>query len=189
MGYIAQQFVAACWIVLMLFWLIAARTAKRTVTKGPRSASPGVRLTLVVLVVSVIVLRRRFASFKGLLTYHPAALEDLGMLLCAAGVVLAIWARIHIGRNWGMPMSLREGHELVMSGPYARVRHPIYSGVLLTMLGSALAVSAAWFVAVGVFGAYFIHSARTEERDMVAQFPEAYAAYRRRTRMLIPFVL
>jgi len=189
---VTQRFVAVCWIVLGAFWVIAATRTKKTLRVGPRWAGPGLRLGLLVLVwimVGIGVSTRRLAPFRRTLLMHPPGFEVVGMLLCVCGVALAIWARVYIGRNWGMPMSLREGHELVTTGPYAYVRHPIYSGVLLTMLGTALAIGAGWFIALGLCGAYFIWSARTEERDMTERFPETYPAYRRRTRMLIPYLL
>ncbi len=189
MGYAVRGFVGLCWIVLMAYWLLAARSAKGTLRPAPRWSGPGARIALVAVVVAIAGLLHAHGRGQPILGERSAALEVLGMLLCATGVALAIWARVHIGRNWGMPMSLREGHELVTSGPYARVRHPIYSGVLLTMLGSALAVDAGWLVAFAVFGAYFYASARTEERDLCAQFPAAYPEYRRCTKRLIPFVL
>jgi len=112
----------------------------------------------------------------------------MGVILCAAGIAFAIWARRHIGRNWGMPMSLQEDHELVTTGPYARVRHPIYSGMLLAMVGSMLAEGAGWLPPFLIFFVYFIYSAKTEEKLMVQQFPNEYPAYKERTKMLIPFV-
>jgi protein-S-isoprenylcysteine O-methyltransferase Ste14 len=87
-----------------------------------------------------------------------------------------------------MPMSLREGHELVTSGPYAFVRHPIYTGLMLAVVGSALTESLTWLLVFPLYFAYFIISARTEEKMMLAQFPGTYPAYRRRTKMLIPFL-
>jgi protein-S-isoprenylcysteine O-methyltransferase Ste14 len=88
-----------------------------------------------------------------------------------------------------MPMSLRQGHELVTSGPYTYVRHPIYTGIMLAMIGSALAVGLLWLLLFALYFAYFLFSARTEEKMMLAQFPGTYPAYRRRTKMLVPFVL
>jgi protein-S-isoprenylcysteine O-methyltransferase Ste14 len=105
------------------------------------------------------------------------------------GLGLAIFARINLGRNWGAPMSRKQEPELVTSGPYAVIRHPIYSGIMLAMLGSAMGQSAVWWLLLICYGAYFIYSARRKEEFMSAQFGEAYRAYRRRTRMLMPFVL
>jgi protein-S-isoprenylcysteine O-methyltransferase Ste14 len=85
-------------------------------------------------------------------------------------------------------MSLREGHELVTSGPYAYVRHPIYSGLMLAMIGSAFTAGLLWLLGPVLYFIYFIFAARSEEKTMLTQFPDAYPAYRRRTKMLIPFV-
>ena len=110
----------------------------------------------------------------------------LGVVLCAFGVAVAIWARVHLGKNWGMPMSQKDKPELVMTGPYARVRHPIYSGILLAMLGSTIGASMFWLLPLVLFGSHFFYSARQEEQFMVTQFPEAYRAYMRRSNMLLP---
>jgi len=192
MTLLTQRLVVACWIVLGAFWAIAATRGKKTLRIGPRWTGPGLRFGLLILVwlmIGIGISTGRLAPLRRLLLMHPPGFEVVGMALCVCGVALAIWARVHIGRNWGMPMSLREGHELVTTGPYAYVRHPIYSGMLLTMLGTALAIGAGWLIAFALFGAYFIWSARTEERDMTERFPETYPAYRQRTRMLIPFLL
>jgi len=85
-------------------------------------------------------------------------------------------------------MSQKDEPELVTSGPYHLVRHPIYSGVLLAGVGTAVALSWLWLIAVGLAGVYFAYSAKVEERNMATQFPEAYPAYRRSTRMFIPFI-
>jgi protein-S-isoprenylcysteine O-methyltransferase Ste14 len=105
------------------------------------------------------------------------------------GLALAVWARVYIGRNWGMPMSEKVDPELVTSGPYRSVRHPIYSGIILAMIGTTIGVSLYWLVAVVVMGAYFLYSAVVEERSMGRLFPGAYPEYKRSTKMLIPFII
>jgi protein-S-isoprenylcysteine O-methyltransferase Ste14 len=96
--------------------------------------------------------------------------------------------RIYLGRNWGMPTSTKEDPELVTSGPYRTIRHPIYTGILLAMIGSAIAVSVWWLIAVALIGGYFIYSAFVEERNMTRLFPSAYPEYQQSTKMLIPFI-
>jgi len=110
-----------------------------------------------------------------------------GVTLDLAGV--CVWARLHLGRNWGTPMSEKADPELVTSGPYRRVRHPIYSGLLLAVLGTGLATNLAALAIGVVIGGFFIYSATVEERNMSAAFPDAYPDYRARTKMLVPFVL
>lgn len=113
----------------------------------------------------------------------------IGQAMLFLGLALSIWARIHMGRDWGMPMSVKSEPVLVTSGPYRRVRHPIYSGILLASLGTAIAVSWVWLYAVVWGGVYFLYSAVIEERNLLIQFPTTYPEYRRTTKMLIPFIL
>ena len=87
-----------------------------------------------------------------------------------------------------MPMSEKADPELVTTGPYSAVRHPIYSGIILAMIGTAVAVSVYWLVAVVLVGAYFIYSATREERYLADQFPDTYPKYKQSTKMLIPFI-
>lgn len=182
------------WLAFVAYWLILAQFNKRA-SRSARWSGWGARLAIGVGVLVVLKFHPRAAgglaqSIGRALPLHPGiATQWTGVGLCVAGFALAFWARAHLGRNWGMPMSLRQGHELVTSGPYAYVRHPIYSGIMLAMIGSALAVGILWLALFALYFAYFLFSARTEERMMLAQFPDTYPAYRRRTRMLIPLVL
>jgi protein-S-isoprenylcysteine O-methyltransferase Ste14 len=96
---------------------------------------------------------------------------------------------VHIGRNWGTPMTQKNDPELVTSGPYRLVRHPIYSGILSAGVGTAVALSWIGLTAIALIGIYFLYSARVEERYMDTRFPDAYPAYKRSTKMLVPFVL
>ncbi len=119
----------------------------------------------------------------------PDWLLGTGLAIFVLGLALAVWARVYLGRNWGMPMSRRAEPELVTTGPYRRIRHPIYSGVILGMIGTAMAVSPYWLYAVAILGAYFLVSAVIEERTMGKLFPAAYPPYKRATKMFIPCIL
>lgn len=192
---LAHSLVLWLWVAFFICWLVLAQFNKKASPGAPWRMALGVRLTVVLVAVLLVLTSRRqapdfFASIGGVLAMHAGvAGQWLGVGLCLAGFAFAVWARLHLGRNWGMPMSLRQGHELVTSGPYAYVRHPIYTGILLAMIGSMLARGLVWLLPFFLGFAYFLFSARTEEKMMVAQFPEAYPAYRQRTRMLIPFLL
>ncbi|MGH8298897.1 MAG: methyltransferase family protein [Steroidobacteraceae bacterium] len=189
-----SSLVGGLWTAFLLYWLIRAQFNKKASKGTPWRAAWAVRLVVIVGVLLAMSFRRHdtaglVASVSRHVPLHTGIpVQWLGVGLCLAGFGLAIWARGHLGRNWGMPMSLRQDHELVTSGPYAYVRHPIYTGLLLALIGSILAVGLLWlFLFIIVLG-YFLISARTEEKMMLAQFPDAYPAYRRRTKMLIPFV-
>ena len=173
------------WIVFWIYWLAAAASGVRSGrTRWGRVAA--VRAALVLLALLLI----RTRAFKGgqTITKDPW-LQAVGLVVFLSGLALAIWARRYLGRNWGMPMTEKVDPELVTSGPYGRVRHPIYSGIILAMIGTAIAVSWYWVLAVILLGAYFVYSAVNEERYMAGLFPDTYPAYKRSTKMLVPFVL
>lgn len=190
----AEAVVGWLWIGFVVYWLILAQFNKKA-KRSARWSGWGARAAIIAGVLLVTGWRRRgtgglAGSIGRSLAVHPGmASQWTGVALCLAGFAFAFWARAHLGRNWGMPMSLRQGHELVTSGPYAYVRHPIYSGIMLAMIGSALAVGVLWLALFVLYFAYFLFSARTEEKMMLAQFPDTYPQYRRRTKMLIPLVL
>ena len=112
------------------------------------------------------------------------------LLAVGLGVAFAIWARRHLGEFWSARVTLKEDHHLIQSGPYARVRHPIYSGLLLAMIGTALFVGE-WRAALGVFLVFVGHwlKARREESLLATEFGAAYEEYRRRTGSLVPRML
>ncbi len=145
----------------------------------------GFRIAIFVIVILVI----RSGAFKGhhAIVSNPI-LQGIGMALFLTGLGLAVWARVYLGRNWGTPMSERVDAELVTTGPYRYIRNPIYSGIILAAIGTAVAVSWYWLVAVVLMGAYFIYSATVEEHTMERLFPNDYPAYKRSTKMLIPLI-
>ena len=170
------------WLAFWLGWLAAAMQAKPGRTLWGRFV--WVRL-VVIAVVLVLIRLRPFHS--GGVTGSPWLL-GLGLALFVAGLALAVWARVHIAGNWGMPMSQKADPELVTTGPYRSIRHPIYTGIILAMIGTAIALSPYWLVPVVVLGGYFVYSATREERYLVERFPDTYPSYQRSTKMLIPFI-
>ncbi len=173
----------AGWLAFWAYWFIVAAGAKPGRTNWARFA--GVRVAIILVVL--LLLRVRFLH-QHAVTGNPW-LQGIGLAVFALGLGLAVWARVYLGRNWGMPMSQKTDPELVTSGPYHSVRHPIYSGIILAMIGTTIAVSLYWLVAVVFLGGYFSYSAVVEERNMARLFPGSYPDYRRSTKMLIPFIL
>jgi len=174
--------IAICWVVFWIYWLVAAAGAKRS-TGGRRRLPPGLRIIVLAVLVTQIVRGR------SLDTHNDLVLGVVGAIVFASGLALAVWARTQLGRNWGMPMTQKDEPELVTDGPYRLVRHPIYAGILLGLVGTSLAVTLYWLIACAVVGAYFVYSARVEEENLMRTFPRQYPIYRARTKMLIPFVL
>ncbi len=112
------------------------------------------------------------------------------MLLSVVGIAIAIWARATLADNWSGRATLREGHELIQTGPYAFVRHPIYTGLLLAFLGTALMrCSPRSFLGVAVFLAVFVWKIRMEDGFLRAEFGAKFEDYRRRVKALVPFVI
>jgi len=173
--------VGCAWLVFWIYWLASAATSKESVPGGWRSRLTGVSAVGVFLIAGVL----RSSS----LAVHSLILAVTGTVLFACGIALAIWARLHLGRNWGMPMTQRAEPELVTSGPYRFVRHPIYSGLLTAMLGTTLINNLLGLIVVAVLAGYFCYCGTVEERNLAAAFPTAYPEYRSRTKMLIPFLL
>jgi protein-S-isoprenylcysteine O-methyltransferase Ste14 len=173
--------VAIGWAAFWIYWLVAAFSMKR----GHVPWSRELRIRAVTVVVAILLVRSRAFRGSGLNTDPWRA--GFGLVLFGLGLAFAIWARLHIGRNWGTPMSKKDEPELVTSGPYRLVRHPIYSGILLAGVGTAMALSWMWLIAIVLAGFYFIYSATVEERYMTEQFPDAYPKYKRTTKMLVPF--
>jgi protein-S-isoprenylcysteine O-methyltransferase Ste14 len=173
--------IGSAWIVFWIYWLVSASTSKESVSGGWRTRLTGVSVVAVFLVAGVL--------HSGSLVVHSLILGAIGALLFACGIVLAVWARLNLGRNWGMPTSQRVDPELVTSGPYRFVRHPIYSGLLTAILGTALVNNLFGLIVVAVLVGYFYYCGTVEERNLTATFPRAYPEYRSRTKMLIPFLL
>jgi protein-S-isoprenylcysteine O-methyltransferase len=183
------QSASLLWLILALVWVVGALRTKRTV-QSQSSASQ--LLYTAILVVGVYMI---FAKQTGIPWFDrpllsvtvPIALA--GLLVVVIGVAFSIWARFMLGSNWSNRVTVKENHTLVRTGPYRIVRHPIYSGILLGMFGSALQRGGIrCFVGVLIYGLSFWLKTRAEERFMVQSFGEEYLEYRHRVKALAPFI-
>ena len=175
------------WSALGLYWLISARQSSSAKTHEPnilRALRFLVLGTVFVLLLSpwlrIGVLGRRFLSDS--MPIHAA-----GLALTVAGILLTVWARVRLGRNWSDKVVIKTDHELIRTGPYAYMRHPIYSGVLLGIAGTALVIGEWRGVAAFclMLANYWI-KARKEERVLKDTFGEAFDEHMRRTGFLLP---
>jgi protein-S-isoprenylcysteine O-methyltransferase Ste14 len=176
--------IAVVWVAFWAYWLIAARGVKPGQSRG-WNRFIGLRVALIVVVIFLV----RGIGLRGHAARTGPVLAGVGLALFLLGLGLAVWARLYIGRNWGTPMSHKKEPELVTTGPYHRIRHPIYTGLILAMLGTALATTLYGLIAVAVLSGFFIYSATRAEAYLTGQFQDAYRAYKHSTKMLIPFVL
>jgi protein-S-isoprenylcysteine O-methyltransferase Ste14 len=179
--------IPALWIAWVAYWLVAAVNVKRTRWRQPLGSESlhGIPLLLCTI---LLVSPRWPAALTAHVLPIGAALPLIGTALVAAGLALSVWARIHLGRNWSGKVAVKEDHALVRTGPYRKIRHPIYTGLLVALLGTALAMGE-WrgflALALGLVGILFrVHA---EETRMSETFPE-YADYKRESSALVPGV-
>jgi len=170
------------WAAFWIYWIAVSLGVKAGRSRWTRFA--GFRVAGVLIILFLLRLR----VLKGHAVTHDPWLQGIGLAIFLLGLALAIWARVFLGRNWGTPMSEKVDPELITAGPYRTIRHPIYSGIILAMVGTTVAVSVYWLIAVVLLGAYFVYSAVMEERYIAGVFPDAYPRYKQSTKMLIPFI-
>ena len=184
-----NQLLSILWIVFILYWIVSAIKAKKTVKNSSWWRSAAIRITIIIAAILLFQIQ----TFQQFAIHYDSAsnvlVGSIGVFFCALGLAFAVWARVHLGTNWGMPMSLKENPELVTTGPYAFVRHPIYTGILFAIFGSLLVDGPWWFFFFLFFAVYFFYSAKTEEKIMTKQFPNEYPDYKKKTKMLIPYIL
>ena len=182
-----RYLIAGMWIGWVVYWLLVSRRVKRT----DRRESLGSRLlhVLPLLLAAGLLWARRVPVALLNERIFPRApwVFWVGALVTALGLLFTVWARVHIGRNWSGVVTLKEGHELVDTGPYALIRHPIYTGLLVAFIGSALA-RGEWrgLLAVVIAWAALWRKLRLEERWMTERFGEQYVAYCQRVPVLVP---
>jgi protein-S-isoprenylcysteine O-methyltransferase Ste14 len=186
---VAGDVIVACWVIFMLVWLVSARFVKPTAERS------GANRRLVTLVIpfygAFLLFWSEPPGWLGLLLVpHTATAFDLAMILALAGLAVSLWARFTLAGNWSGDVTLKEGHELVSRGPYRYVRHPIYTGVLLLFLGTAICIGRlTGFVAFVLMLVGFWVKLKQEEALLTRHFPAAYPAYKARVKALIPFVI
>jgi len=182
--------IAILWIVWVLFWRVSALRTKTTEEHESAWSRASHIIPLVIGAVLIGIPSVPPAWLHRRVLADPLLLYIIGTAFVAAGLGFSIWARRHLGSNWSATITLKEDHELVRSGPYRFVRHPIYTGILVAFVGSAL-VRGEWRAAVAVAIAFAAlwRKLRLEERWLEENFGAAYASYRAEVAALIPFVL
>lgn len=180
------------WLVVIGYWLWAARSAKRPGQQeslAKRLLAYWLPLFIAVLLLGPgdwfghSFLREQFVP-------HTTLVYSLGLALAVLGAILAILSRVMLGRNWSATVQLKQDHELITSGPYRLIRHPIYTGFLLLFLGNAVVVGD-WrgLLAVAIVFVSFWRKLRLEELWLAEHFGEPYRLYQARTKALVPMVL
>ena len=175
------------WCAWLVVWLLWAMGGKRTQQRE------GVSSRLSYMVLTIVAFFLMFSSdvprdwLRIRLFAASPWTEWLGIAITAAGLAFAVWARAYLGRNWSGAVTVKVGHELIRSGPYRWVRHPIYSGMILAMVGTALdRQQVRGVIAVALLYAGFKIKSRIEEQTMVATFGPEYAEYMNGTGAIVP---
>lgn len=180
--------ISAAWILFLVFWLVSSFAAKR-IAKGEGRA--GILRRVLTGVVAYFLLFRADDPRLGVLSlrFLPDRLwiAWLGAAATALGVLFAIWARLHIGKYWSATVALKSEHQLIRSGPYARIRHPIYTGIILAIAGTGLAVGRyAAILAMVIYIVAFWFKARKEEALLAGEFGPVFDEHRRSTGFFLP---
>jgi protein-S-isoprenylcysteine O-methyltransferase Ste14 len=186
-GWDPGTMIRALWILFAVYWVVSAFRRKKT----KQRESIFQRLTYVLPLLFAFLLFSRPEADYGWLgaPLYPQSLAGawLGVLLTAAGVAIAIWARVHLGTNWSGVVTLKEDHELIRTGPYRTIRHPIYTGILLAVLGSVVALAQVrGVIAFVIIWLSFYIKARREESLLSAEFGPRFAEHRQHTGMFLP---
>jgi protein-S-isoprenylcysteine O-methyltransferase Ste14 len=185
----SEQLIRWAWCAMFAVWLIGALTTKRAVRRYSRFSR--IVETVVLIVAYVLIfdpnLNAGFLDARVVPATPPARI--LGVALTFAGLLFAIWARFRLGRNWSGAITIKQDHELIRTGPYRMVRHPIYSGLLLGLLGTAIAFGQVRdFIAVLLAAVAWRLKSLVEEQYMTEQFGDEYTNYKRDVKALVPFI-
>jgi protein-S-isoprenylcysteine O-methyltransferase Ste14 len=175
------------WLIFVAYWALGALRTRRTASKESFASRYGI-LFLEVLGFVLLFSEQADVGFLGRRVIpRRVALASIGVAITWAGIAIALWARWHLGQYWSARITIKENHKLIRTGPYSRLRHPIYTGLDLAAIGSALTIDQ-WRCLVGVcliVTGYWI-KARKEERMLTAQFGEAFVQHRDETGFLLP---
>jgi protein-S-isoprenylcysteine O-methyltransferase Ste14 len=187
--FVFLNIIGILWVAWLVYWAIASIGTKPSTRVQSGSAR---MLYLVPLIVAGVLL---FEPLRlGVLDVRviPRSWEGalVGLVIVVTGLLFAVWARVHLGANWSGEVTVKEGHELIQSGPYRLVRHPIYTGLIVALVGTAVALGS-WrgALAVIIAAASFWWKLKLEERWMLETFGDEYRKYQSRAAALIPFLL
>ncbi|HLX95691.1 MAG TPA: isoprenylcysteine carboxylmethyltransferase family protein [Verrucomicrobiae bacterium] len=181
--------ILGCWIIFILYWMISAFRQK-PMAEGQSVASALAHRIPVGLGWFLLIFPRLPPPMNRVLVPHTNWALAIGTAICGFGLFVTIWARRTLAGNWSSDVTFKQNHELVRTGPYRFVRHPIYTGLLVMALGTALnAGQLRCWLSIVVVGIGFWIKLKQEERLMLRHFPGQYPAYKKQVKALVPFVI
>jgi protein-S-isoprenylcysteine O-methyltransferase Ste14 len=189
MDTISGVIILGCWIIFLAYWIIKAIRQKATAEHQGLPSALAHRIP-VGFGWFLMLYPKPPPPLNRMLSPHTDSACIIGTLICVFGLFVTIWARRTLAGNWSSDVTFKQGHELVKTGPYRFVRHPIYTGLLLMALGTAVAAGPlrSWLGLVMV-GVGFWIKLKQEERLMLRHFPEQYPVYQKQVKALVPFVI
>jgi len=185
----ASVIITACWIIFLFYWLARAWSTKQTTERQSLPSALAHRIPIA-LGWYLMVFFRLPQPWNLQLVPHDYAAMIIGSAVCLSGLFVTIWARRTLAGNWSSDVTFKQDHELIRTGPYRYVRHPIYTGLLIMCLGTAVEVGKlrCW-VGLVLVGIGFWIKLNQEERLMLEHFPAAYSLYRKQVKALVPWLL
>ena len=183
----SEAIIKGLWMLFALYWLVSA--IKRKETKKRESMLQRLLYMLPLMAAFILVYRPavRYGWLGQRFLPDAAVMQWIAVLLTASGVAIAFWARWHLGANWSGVVTLKEGHELIRTGPYQFIRHPIYTGILLMLVGTMVAIGEVrGLLALLMAWASFYVKARREESFLAQEFGPRFAEHSEHTGMFLP---
>jgi protein-S-isoprenylcysteine O-methyltransferase Ste14 len=185
-----RAILSGLWIAWVAYWAVTALRAKQVARRESAASRASHVIPLMIVAWLLVKPPLHWPLFPEQLLPATLARYQVGVALVVVGLLFSVWARIHLAGNWSASVTVKERHELVRSGPYRLVRHPIYTGLLAGLLGTAVVRGdIQGLVAVAIALIALWHKLHVEERFMEETFGGAYRDYRAQVKALIPFVL
>lgn len=184
---IQGRIILGCWVALLLYWLVSWFAVKATAERKSMASSLPYRIPTIIGAILVAKFGMPY-PWNIKLTPHTFLTEWLAAAVCVTGLSISIWSRWMLAGNWSNDVRFKQGHELIQTGPYRFVRHPIYTGILVMCFAPAIQFGQlhCWLGTL-IIGIGFWIKLKQEESVMLQHFPE-YAGYRKRVKALVPFV-
>jgi protein-S-isoprenylcysteine O-methyltransferase Ste14 len=185
----ADHIIIACWIIFLAYWLVSAFRVK-AIAEMQNPASAAAHRIPVGLGWFLMAYPKFSPPMNDALTTRTDLTMAIGAAICVFGLFITIWARRTLAGNWSNDVTFKQNHELIKTGPYRFVRHPIYTGLLLMCLGTAVEIGRVRFwLALPLWFIGFWIKLKQEEKLMLRHFPDEYPVYRKQVKALVPFVI
>lgn len=186
---VPDQIIIGCWIAFIVYWFISARKVKAIAEK--QSLSTALQHRIFVGLATFLLAFQKFPPpLNSHLTPRTDGAQIIGAAICVAGLLVTLWARMTLAGNWSSDVTFKHGHELIKTGPYRFARHPIYTGLLVMVVGTAMNTGRlhAWLALPVMFTGFWI-KLKQEETLLLRHFPAAYPDYQKQVKAIVPFIL